>query len=105
MVQSIKRTARCFMPVRQEPYKSWLVTSAPPNSYSIEIGYVDTTANKTGKTLSVDTSYSLNDIRWIDLPYRFTNYAQAKVFGIKNYHPILFRIVGSNDEPNYFKYQ
>jgi len=85
-------------------FHSWLTTSSPPNSYMIEIGYVDTIEKRRQGVYSSDDDYAIDEIRWLDMPFRFTNYAQAKVFGMKNYTPILFRIAGSSDDPNYFKY-
>lgn len=95
-----------YNPFNQEDnfYHNWLVTSAPPNSYSVEIGYVDTTQNDRPNTLSTDATYAYDEINWMDMPFRFTNFAQANLYAIKNYKPILFRITGSSDKPNYFHY-
>lgn len=85
-----------------DDYNAWLVTAVPPNSYAIEIGYLDPAVERIKPSDS--DSYPLESISWIDLPMRFPNYAQANIYATKKYTPILYRIVGSNFKTNYFKY-
>lgn len=87
---------------KSDDYDSWLVTAVPPNSYAIEIGYLNP-ALVLVKPSDAD-NYPPESIRWIDMPMRFPNYAQANIYAVKNYDPILYRIVGSNSKSNYFKY-
>ena len=82
---------------------TWLTTASPPNSYKIEIAYTDTIERHRAHKYSTDELYYYKDLSWMDTELRFPNYARANVYARLNYTPILYRISGSNDPPNYFK--
>lgn len=81
---------------------NWLLSSVPPNSYKIQIAYIDTFEKHESGKLSIDDSFSYRQLSWQDTPDRFTNYSQANVYALKHHPMILYRIVGSNNKPNYF---
>lgn len=85
-------------------FDHWLQDAAPPNSYKIQIAYVDTSERYVSGKLSADDSYLYEDLRWMDMVDRFQNYAQANVYALKKYDRVLYRIAGSNDEPNLYTY-
>lgn len=89
---------------RQRYYRKWLVTAHPPNSYAIDIAYTNTTLPPPPKKSSIDDSYGEDSLNWMTMPPRFTNYAQAKVYGSKYYPGVLFRVSTSSMKPNHFKY-
>jgi len=82
----------------------WLQDASPPNSYKIEIAYTDTAERFVEGKSSPDDTYLYRDLRWMDMVERFPNYAQANIYALKHYAPALYRVVGSNDPPNYFQF-
>ena len=83
----------------------WLTDSVPPESYKIQLAYVDTTEKKRPRKYSAQDTYRYRDLGWVDTPHRFTNYAQANLFALEKLPPNLYRLVGSNDKPNYFAHK
>lgn len=81
---------------------TWLSTSSPPVSYKVEIAYIDAKEKHEKRKYSIDETYRYKHLSWIDMPQRFISYSRANAYAIKNYTPILYRISGSNNPPNYF---
>jgi hypothetical protein len=82
----------------------WLQDSVPPVSYKVQIAYVDTKEKHRRNKVAADDTYQYRYLNWMDMPPRFVNYSQANIYALKEYSPILYRLKGSNNDPNYFPF-